>query len=175
MFWIFAENSIDNMQMFALLPSSAHTAPQPHPHSEEVGGAQWAERWHSWPQLTQGRFHHTEHVLLGEEGEGDIWSDDVCVSESLFCVMELFCTGESEHLPTHGTHERIPCFALPVCMGFALLLNLSLAQYTNILNILTFILPIFSSHTGRVCVNEWLCGAPAGVKPCHVSRRSRAR
>lgn len=70
--------------------------PSPHPTSEEPGSAQWVERWRSWdswPQLTQGSVHHTEHIELGKEGKGDIWSDDVCLSVSLLFMMELCCPG----------------------------------------------------------------------------------
>lgn len=124
--------------------------PSPHPTTEEPGGAQWVERWHSWDSWLKW-----EPIILST------WSWE---RETFGVMMFAFpshcyvwCSsvdlGVSEHLPAHGSIESIPCFALPVCRAFALPGKLSSFQCTNILS---FILPISSSHPRGVHMNEWL-------------------
>jgi len=78
MFWVCAENSVDNIGMFSLLPSSAYGESRPflllRPPHQQVGWGctrSWGHThsWESWPQLTKGISHaiqhHAQHTQLG--------------------------------------------------------------------------------------------------------------
>lgn len=115
-----------NMKMLPLLPNStlhgvkAFFLPLTPSH-----------QWGSWGctmswEVTQLRqmtptdpmFHHTEHIQLGEEGKGHICSDDVCLSESLLCVMELCCPGGVWTPPCPGDTWKISLFCFACIHGF---------------------------------------------------------
>jgi len=48
MFWICAENSVDNTEMFSSLLSQGLFCFSPHPTCEETGSAQEVGQGHSW-------------------------------------------------------------------------------------------------------------------------------
>lgn len=79
MFWIWAENSVDSIDVLLLLLSSAESELKPSgTHTtlttgEEAAGSQGAGEGTQPGQLTQGifhiRLHHAQHIQLGEEGK----------------------------------------------------------------------------------------------------------
>lgn len=112
----------------ALAESQGLFCSTPHPTSEETGGTQEVGTGHrqdGWSQLTTGMSHpiwyHAQHIELGEEGQGDVQSDGICIPKSSLCVMEPGCPGDAEHFPTHGnwcmnslvwcSHVHSFCFA----------------------------------------------------------------
>ena len=108
MFWICAENRVDNTEMFLLLLSNAYTESRPFllltPHhltGKEAEGAQGFGRghsWDSWPQLTKGishtMWHHAQHIKLEKKEGGDVRSGGVCLPKPLLCVMEPCFPGD---------------------------------------------------------------------------------
>ena len=170
MFWICAENSVNNTEMFLLLLSSAYTEPRPFllltPPHQQVGWGCTS----SWEGTQPGQLTPTDlkgypmpyDVMLsiwswGKKKEGGECSEWWCLSSQVMFTHDgaLRCWRWLNTCLLMGSSELFPCFDLLACTAFALPTKLSLSQPTSFL---TFTL-WFSPHPTVKWVSKWLCGA----------------
>ena len=131
LFWVCAENSVDNTRMFLLPWSSAYTEARTFllltpPQQWGGWGAHAAGRGHSqdsWPQLAQGMFHairrHAQHVKLGDGGRGETFGVMAFVFPSN-CYMwwSPALLGMAEHPPASGKWWKNSFFCFACRRGF---------------------------------------------------------
>ena len=170
MFWIWAENSVDNTEMFSLLLSSAYTEARPFllltPPHQRLG---WGYT-RSWEATQLGQrtptdqrdipYHMTSCSAYRAGGRrrkgGDIWSDGICLPKSPLRVTEPCFPGDGWAPACRW--EVVNEFLVLLCLRAQLFLYLLNCLYLSP-RVFSLLLFRFSPPSQQGGMSEWVCGA----------------
>jgi len=174
MFWICAGNSVDYIEIFSLLLSSAHTASRPFlllvlPHQQVGWGCTRSREGTQSGQPTPAGQTDMPYGMTScsaykvgarRRKKGDVQSDGVCLPKSPLHMMEPCCPGDGWTSACHW--EAVNEFLVLLCLCAHLLLYPLNCLYLNP-QIFSFLLFQLSPPSHQRGVGERL----PGVKPQH--------